>query len=237
MQANPIISIILPCYNPVEGWKQIVRDNYEKLNQEIGPAELIIVNDGSTKHFDDIEVKAFFAAYPYVNLISYDQNQGKGYALREGVKHARTELITYTDIDFPYTFESFLHIVTELKNPDCDLAVGIRNSAYYTHLPSGRTRISKFFRFFIRKFFRLPTDDTQCGLKGFKGIGKSVFLQTAINGYLFDLEFIFLASRQKAGIKTVEVELQADRQLSQMRWTVLLQEAGNFMKIFVQSIF
>ena len=97
--------------------------------------------------------------------------------------------------------------------------------------------ISKFLRLIVRTFLRIPTDDTQCGLKGFTRKGKEIFMQTTIDRYLFDLEFIFIAARKKAVLKTVQVELREGIQLSHMRWNILLQEFGNFLKIFVQSIF
>ncbi len=181
-----------------------------------------------------------FEAYEMQNiqtqLIGNKINCGKGHALREGVKAATGDLIIYTDIDFPYTHDSFLKIYSALKNEDADIAIGIRGEKYYSRLPKARMRISKLLRWFIKKFLRIPTDDTQCGLKGFNQKGKEVFLQTTINRYLFDLEFIFLSARNNLSIKTVEVELRPDIVLSKMNWKILLQEFGNFLKIFVRSI-
>jgi hypothetical protein len=67
--------------------------------------------------------------------------------------------------------------------------------------------------------------------------GKEVFMQTTINRYLFDLEFVFLSARKKLAIKTVEVQLRPEVVLSRMNFTVLSQEFGNFLKIFLKSIF
>ena len=67
--------------------------------------------------------------------------------------------------------------------------------------------------------------------------GKDIFLQTSIDRYLFDLEFIFLSARNKLNIKTVEVELRPEIVLSKMNWKILLQEFGNFLKIFAKSVF
>jgi hypothetical protein len=130
-----------------------------------------------------------------------------------------------------------LKIYSELKSENTDVVIGIRGEEYYTHLPQARVRISKLLRWFIKKFLRIPTDDTQCGLKGMNQKGKEVFLQTTINRYLFDLEFIFLSARKKLSIKTIEVELRPEIVLSKMNWKILLQEFRNFLKIFVRSFF
>ncbi len=230
------LSVVLPAYNPPTGWKEQVISSYKKILQEIPDAELIIVNDGS-KNLDLPELNSIQTFFKDFIPVSYTENKGKGYALREGVKRANGKLIIYTDIDFPYTHESLMNLFTELKSGKHDLLVGIRSEEYYTHLPKARVRISKILRWFIKKFLRIPTNDTQCGLKGFNQAGKTVFMQTTINRYLFDLEFIFLSARKKLAIKTVEVELKPGIVLSSMNWKILLQEFINFLKIFVQSFF
>ena len=208
---------------------------FNLLEAEIKGAQLIIVNDGSLNLTQQAFI-AVFNSFGNITCITYNENKGKGYALREGVKAATGELIIYTDIDFPYTQESFLKLYSSLKNKEADVAIGIRGEEYYAHLPKARVRISKLLRWFIKKFLRIPTDDTQCGLKGFNQKGKEVFLQTTINRYLFDLEFIFLSARKKLAIKTIEVELRPEIVLSKMNWKILVQEFGNFLKIFVKSI-
>ena len=237
MQDKPVVSIVLPCYNPSDGWLQTIAAAFHNIQKENIAAELIIVNDGSSKNFNEQAVKSFFAANSLVKIISYTQNRGKGYALRQGVNATQCDTVIYTDIDFPYTHESFLKIYASLKEAGTDVSIGIRSEEYYTHLPKMRVWISKFLRLMIRRFLRIPTDDTQCGLKGFNAKGKEVFLQTSIDRYLFDLEFVFLSARKKLTLKKVVVELRPGIELSYMRWGVLMQEFGNFLKIFAKTIF
>lgn len=226
---------MVPCYNPLGNWKEHLLSEIAPVKQRIPGLEVLIVNDGST-NITAAEIQSFFQSYPYIQVISRSHNMGKGYTLRQGVQQATGELIIYTDIDFPYTQASFEHILAALHTGD-DVAIGIRSSEYYTHLPKARIYISKFLRFLIRTMLRIPTDDTQCGLKGFNQKGKAVFLQTTIERYLFDLEFVFLAARNKLNIKTVEVELREGIQLSTMRVGVLMQEAGNFLSVLWRSLF
>lgn len=232
---TPALSIVLPCYNPQEGWKEVIANSYNTISRAYGLIELIIVNDGSSS-IDANDAQQYFQSFGNITFHTYTTNMGKGYALREGVKLAKGDLIIYTDIDFPYTQQSFDDILTTLKQGS-DIAIGIRGPEYYTHLPKARIYISKFLRFLIRTMLRIPTDDTQCGLKGFNQKGKKVFLQTTINRYLFDLEFVFLSARNKLSIKTVEVELREGILLSTMRIGVLLQEGGNFLSVLWRSLF
>ncbi len=237
MSSGINLSVVVPCFNPSKEWLSIVFDNYERISRQIEACELIVVNDGSTKNFSRQLFKEHAQNYPGLKLVWNENNHGKGFALRKGVKAAQGELIIYTDIDFPYTYDSFKKIYSPLQNGSADVVIGIRGDDYYTHLPKVRVRISRLLRWFIIKFLRIPTDDTQCGLKGMNQKGKEVFLQTTINRYLFDLEFIFLAAQRKLSIKTVEVQIKPEVQLTTMSWKILLQEFGNFLKIFTKTFF
>lgn len=233
--SNYTLTIVLPCYNPSQGWESNVLEEYRLLKAAL-PLEhiqLIIMNDGSTVNVSQ-ESTSLFATEGVV-FIQRDVNYGKGFTLREGVQQAFADKIIYTDIDFPYTHNSFLAVYNALKQ--ADVAIGVRSEAYYANMPKARVYISKTLRFFIRKFLSIPTDDTQCGLKGFNAKGKEVFLQTKINRYLFDLEFVFLSARKALTIAQVPVELKSGITLSKMRGFILLGEGVNFLRILFSSFF
>ena len=194
-----------------------------------------MVNDGtSTISLTDIQ-KLKDIIPQFVN-ISYDVNKGKGYALREGIKTSNADVCIYTDIDFPYTTDSFIKIWDQIVKGKTDIAVGVKDKSYYKHVPAGRKFISKILRTGSKNILRLKISDTQCGLKGFNKKGKDIFLKTTINRYLFDLEFIFLVSRQKeVSMVPVEIELKENVQFSSMRTGILLSEGFNFLKIFFKS--
>lgn len=200
--------------------------------------QLILVNDGSVHTIETAVIEKINESVPLFQFINYPVNKGKGFALREGMKHATAEVVIYTDIDFPYTTESFLQIFDALYKNTCDIAAGIKDKTYYRHTPVVRKFISKLLRFFSGVFLKLKITDTQCGLKGMNENAKAVFLQSSINRYLFDLEFIFLASRRKdLKLLPVEVQLRQKVEFSAIPYSILFTEAGNFIKIFLKSIF
>ena len=229
------LDIILPAYNPLPGWEENVLGRFQSLAEALPAIKitLFIVNDGS-RTLDEASSEAVLRnAIPDIQWISYKDNRGKGYALREGVKKSSGDYILYTDIDWPYTEESMIGLIN-LLTENADAAIGIRDEGYYTHLPVSRRRISRILRKINANFLRLKVDDTQAGLKGFRKKVKPIFLATTINRYLFDLEFIYLLSSEKNDlvIAGIPITLRPGISFSQMNKKKLFQEAGNFLKIW-----
>lgn len=235
MTDKPSVDIVLPCYNPSPDWTTELLGFYEKAKQ-LYQVHFIVVNDGSTSQVNIQEHirKLQELAIP-VSLVSYSKNRGKGYALRRGVQEASHAFVVYTDIDFPFTDQSTLQLIHTLCTTNNDVVIGYRPASYYGQAMSGwRRLLSRSFRFFIRVFLRMKVTDTQCGLKGFNQRGKRMFLNTTVNRYLFDFEFVYACSRDASiRLSTVEVKLKDDVVFSKMRLRVLLQELFNLSRVLL----
>ncbi|HYG14171.1 MAG TPA: glycosyltransferase family 2 protein [Bacteroidia bacterium] len=225
--------IVLPCYNPFEGWETQLAAHVQQLRKPLSAysLEVVLVNDASKKNVEQKHIDYLQHQLPGLIYISYTENKGKGYALRKGIENITGGLIVYTDIDFPYQYESMVKIVESLEQGN-DIAIGTRNEGYYENTPKRRTLISKVARFVFKVVYRLPITDTQCGLKGFNQKGKSVFLKTSIDRFLFDMEFIAIASKTPGvRMEPVHVELRSDVVFSKMNIKILTGEFWNFIKI------
>lgn len=232
--------IVLPCYNPQKNWAFTIAESCEKLDALLDGAKyrLIIVNDGSKKGITQEAVQYLKEKIEEVQFFSYEINKGKGFALRTGVMYSTAPVTIVTDIDFPYFEENIVSFYRRLSEGEVDILCGTRNDFYYRDVPPLRRTISKNLKKLNRRFLRLKVDDTQCGLKGFNNIGKSIFLQTSINRYLFDLEFIFLASTDPTvQIEGQRVSLKPNIIFSKMNMKIILGEGYNFLKIFIKNLF
>lgn len=236
---NASLDIVLPCYNPAEDWVERVIEGYEEIVEKL-PEEkvhLILVNDGSSKALAKEAIEKLQKSISSFEFLDIRVNQGKGAALRSGVSKSKADLCIFTDIDFPYRTPSFLKVFELLKKEEADIAIGIKDRSYYSHLPWLRIQVSKFLRFLARTFMRISITDTQCGLKGFNAKGKEVFLQTTIKRYLADLEFIFLSDRRKdLSMKSVEVSLRPGIIFSKVNPRILFAEGINFLRVFFRSL-
>ena len=155
------------------------------------------------------------------------------------MKESTADYIVFTDIDFPYTFESTLGLCKAVLSGDADIVVGQRKARYYEKTPWQREFISKMLKVFNKYVLRIPVTDTQCGLKGFNKKGLEIFNTTSVNRYLFDLEFLILSGSRKHQLKIApfEVELREDVTFSKLNTNILFTEGLNVMRILIKKWF
>lgn len=236
MKSAETLDIILPCFNPRAGWAESLSaslTNIKSLLTEDVLSSVIIVNDGSENGISDTEIELLISRHPEVKLLDYKQNMGKGYAVRFGVKSSEADLQIYTDIDVPYVEESIPEFYKILSNKEADVVLASRGDSYYNSLSTFRRILSKSLRWLNGLLFGLKIKDTQGGLKGFNSAGKEVFLQTTVNRYLFDLEFIQKGSKAKLNLKAVDVMLKPDIVLPTPSATILLKELNNLVRLLL----
>ncbi len=227
------IDLIFPCYNPHQYWADELLTQFRNLEGLFPTIQFnaIVVNDGSTVGFSEEETVVLTDNIRNIRIINYNQNRGKGFAVRTGVKASSAPLILYTDCDFPYDLESISKVVNELIT-GADIVVATRDKHYYQQLSFIRKCYSIFSKSLNKVILRMDFPDTQGGLKGFNRKGKEIFLQTRIDQFLFDTEFIYKASRS-GGLKIVSVEAKAREEifLSLLSAGSLIRELKNFIKI------
>jgi len=237
MPQNASLDIVHPCHNPHLDWDKSLISNYLQLRNLIDKdvrINVYIVDDGSNKEIESSKIEFLKQHIPYFNFITYKQNQGKGYALRTALKQTSSQIIIYTDIDYPYRVENIIEMYRLLTESNFDIVVGVRDKNYYKKLPLMRKIVSLSLKFTNSIFYpSLVVNDTQSGLKGFNTLGKEVFLKTKINSFLFDLEFLVLASQNKdLKISWITVEARDGITFSTLKWKTIKNEFMNFAQIF-----
>lgn len=227
----------MPCYNPPEGWAEALAGRFAAFKDSVAgladKTQLLVVNDGSSADTTALIFKRLSEIIPGVTIVSYPVNRGKGYALRQGVAASEADFHLVTDADFPYTIESMQRIVNTLRERG-GIAAGNRDTAYYDRVPAFRRWLSKGLRWLLRNVLRQPIGDSQCGLKGFDNRGKEIFLETSIDRFLFDLEFLMLANG-RVPVTPVPVELREGVAFSKVGWRILATEGRNFLRLLLRK--
>lgn len=223
------LELVVPFFNPSPGVVEAAVKAFREFQKTLPEwqAKLILVDDGSA-------VPTGLPVVGDVEMARYPENRGKGYALRHGISFCKTDRILYTDIDFPYTFQGMAAVLASLED-GADVALGYRAETYYQQVPWFRKQLSRTFRFVLKNLLKSEVTDTQCGLKGMNKKGREIFLQTRIDRFLVDMEFVRLCSSTSGlTIKGVPVQLRKDVVFSRMGVRTLIKEAGNFLKLLAR---
>ena len=117
---DPLLSVVMPCYNERNTIEEIVR----RVMAVKIRIELIIVDDGSTDGTRDLLTK-LKEQYKF-NLIFQPKNGGKGAALRRGFQEVSGDLVVIQDADLEYSPEEFPELIELICQGRADVVFGSR---------------------------------------------------------------------------------------------------------------
>lgn len=201
-----LISVVVPAHNEAATITSLVEKLHEIL-REAGAFEIIIVDDGSS----DATRQILDHLSRPVRVIRNQENRGKGHALRRGIAQARGEVIAYIDADESISPRFLLPMLERIRQ-GCDIVIASRHFGEV----SGSDTDSRFRAVASRLFVKfrsvilrdLGCRDTQCGLKVFtKEVKNDIVARCRIDGFGFDCEFLFLASRRNCQIEEFPVKV------------------------------
>ncbi|MGO9620571.1 MAG: glycosyltransferase family 2 protein [Desulfobaccales bacterium] len=151
-----MISVVTPFYNEAQILEKSVAQLLKSLEQLDDDWEMIIVNDGSTDGSGDIAV-GIAARHPdRMRLVSYPVNQGRGYALKQGIDTSRGEIIITTEIDSSWGPAIVFQLADFLKaNSKIDIVVASPHlpGGGYKNVPLKRVFLSSLGNKLIRLLF------------------------------------------------------------------------------------
>ncbi len=201
------ISVIIPAYNEEKTIENTVFTIDKFLYNNFSNYEIIVVNDGSSDKTRHILSNIFLN----ITVINFNQNHGKGYAIKEGIKYATGDYIIFTDADGAYDVKNIKSIVKGLEKND--IAIGVRDDKKENYNLK-RKMYSNAFKSLSNVFLK-ENLDTQCGIKGFrKTSAKRLFSLVKTNGFAFDFEVIYLAKKLDFSIDKINVIMNKQQKSS-----------------------
>lgn len=205
----PHLSVVIPAYNEERRIVPTLRRVLAYFAQRPYRTELVVVSDGSTDGTEWVVREAFAGLPPdgpvAASFHEYRPNAGKGKAVREGVRRTRGRFVAFTDADLSTPVEEIDRALEHLQSGRYQVVIGSRAAA-----GADVARKQPLYRRVSARFFNVLRDriagirglhDTQCGLKVFDGdVARAVFGQQRIDGFMFDVETMFIAQRLGLGI-------------------------------------
>ncbi|EKD90021.1 MAG: glycosyl transferase family protein [uncultured bacterium] len=191
------LSVVIPCYNEKERFKDGLDHFLSYLNKQKYTWELVLINDGSIDNTLG-QMKKIAKENKSVKIVSYKENKGKGYAIVQGVKHAKGQLILFSDLDHSVpitTIESFFRYFEK----GYDVVIGSRRvegSKFIKRQNLLRENLGRGFTLLVRIIIDWPIKDATCGFKAFTAqAAKKIFSSISIYGWAFDAELLFLCKK------------------------------------------
>ncbi len=212
---KPSVSIIIPAFEEQERLGDSVRKILRYIESEKLSAELIIVDDGSNDKTAETGEQTC-AEFPEIQtkVIRYEQNRGKGFAVKTGLIASQGDIALFSDADLSTPIEELPKLVKPIQKGEFDVTFGSRaldRSLIGVHQPWRREQGGKVFNFIVRMLTRLPFWDTQCGFKAFNMTKFRPLLDVMqIERFGFDVEFLYVANLHKLKLKEIPVRWDHD---------------------------
>ena len=209
MNSSPTyLTMLIPAYNEESRIGETLEGMVGYFKNKDVRTEILVVDDGSTDGTRQV-VKSFKGDEVPVRLIGYQENQGKGFAIKTGMLEAQGTYVLFADADMSTPVEMFERFEPHLAK-GADVVIGTRKTegAYVgRHQPFYREIMGKVFTSLSNTILGLQVSDFTCGFKCFhRRTIEPVFGVQRISGWSYDTEILFIAKIKGFAIQEVPVE-------------------------------
>ncbi len=205
------LSIIIPAFDESERLGSTLDRVFEYVRSRSITAEMIVVDDGSSDNTAEVAEESC-SRYPDVasKVIRYENNRGKGFAVRTGLEACSAPIALFSDADLSTPIEEMEKLIEPIKTGEYDITFGSRaldRTLIGTHQPWRREQGGKVFNLVVRLMTGMPFWDTQCGFKAFNMEKFRPLLDVMqIDRFGFDVEFLDVANLH--GLRLMEIPVR-----------------------------
>ena len=186
------LSLVIPFYNPGPRLAFHIQEVVGVLRTERITFEVIAVSDGSTDGSP-----SSIAGIDQVRIVELAENQGKGAALRVGLAQGRGRYLGFIDADGDIPATQLSQFLAAIRAAGPDVVLGSKRHPDSDVIYPPLRRLYSFgYQQLTRLLFRLPTQDTQTGIKLIRRETLAAVLPKMLEKrFAFDLELLVVARR------------------------------------------
>ncbi len=143
---TPYVSVVIPMHNEEANLPDTPVAIAAELKRRGCAFEVVAVDDGSTDNTAN-RLRTLASISPWLKVISYSPNKGRGHAIRTGINNARGEVICTIDADLSYSADHVSKMLDVLERYDAvDCVVGSPYTAGggTENVPGWRLLLSKW---------------------------------------------------------------------------------------------
>jgi len=236
MQKNKkLLSVVVPTYKQ----EKTIKRDLEMIDNSLSEGlpgdydyEVVCVVDGL---LDDSFKQASKVKSSKVKVFGYKKNQGKGHAVRMGMKKAKGSLISFIDAGMEISPKSINMLMAHLEWYNADVIVGSkRHPVSRVNYPLFRHILSVGYSFGVRVLFGIKLTDTQSGIKVFKRkVVEKILSRLLVKRYAMDIEMLAVA--KYLGFKRIyeaPIEVKFDQNTSNVNWDTSLKVLWDTLAVF-----
>jgi dolichyl-phosphate beta-glucosyltransferase len=201
------LSLVIPAYNEEKRIGPTLRKVFAFLDAQDYPAEVILVDDGSSDSTAEVAQEAA-AGRGNFRILKNGVNRGKGFSVKNGMLNAKHEIVLFSDADLSTPIEEANRFIEYIME-GCDVVIGsrtMRRAGVVIEQRLHRRLMGRVFNLFVRALAVRGFSDTQCGFKAFtRDAARRIFGMTRIRRFAFDVEMLFLAKRLGFKVKELPV--------------------------------
>ena len=207
--SDPFISIVIPVYNEEAILRAAVVDLIDRLQALSWSYELLIAENGSTDGTTEVAAELANRFDQLVCRHTDEPNYGK--ALRDGILHARGDLVICDEIDLCDT-DFHERAITLLEDPSVDLVVGSKvMEGAMDERPLYRRLGTVLINGMLRVTLGFKGTDTH-GLKAFRRKQMEPIARAClVDRDLFASELVIRAERAGLGVREIPVRVLEKR--------------------------
>lgn len=204
------LSIIVPVYNEKFTVKQTL-DKLYKTKLDNVKKEIVVINDGSNDGTSEI-LKEYVKGKKNIILINHIKNQGKGAAIKTGMKKANGDYAVIQDADLEYDPIYLNKLLAPILKGSSRVVYGTRLKRWPNLKEDERTPRfllhylgNRFLSLLISILFLRWLTDIETGYKIFP---RKIFDQLKIKSFGFEFEPEITIKIIKKGFKIIEIPIK-----------------------------
>lgn len=231
------LSLIIPVYKKEKTIVKNLHHIKEVLDKIRYDYEILAVVDGMVDSSFDL-IKA--AKIHKVRCIAYEENHGKSFAIRLGMKEAKGDYIMFIDSGFEIHPNGISMLLEHMEWYDADIIVGSkRHPASQVNYSPIRKILSYGYYILVKLLFGISVHDTQAGIKIFrKPVLEKILPRLLEKKFAGDLEML-VAAKQSGSSRIFEAPIKLDYTLGELTsaatWNSILRIFIDTLAIFYRA--
>jgi len=192
---NYKLSVVIPAYRAESMIVKTLLKVREVLRATRYDYEIICVVDGNVDKTLTLAEKVA-KKYPEIYVLGYENNLGKGHAVRYGMARTKGDIIGFIDAGLDINPNGISMLLEHFEWYNADIIIGSkRHPASKVDYPWQRKILSFGYQLFVKVLFGLNVRDTQVGLKFFRReVLEKTLPRLLVKAWAFDVEMLAVAN-------------------------------------------